>query len=87
MEVKDISQVAKALGDPIRLEIIKQIKERERCVCHLMDHFDLKQPNLSYHIKILSEAGLIKGRQEGKWNHYSLNEERLRDFLERLGGI
>lgn len=87
MEREEMALVAKAIGDPIRLRIIEEIRDQERCVCKLLDIFDLKQPNLSYHIRILLEADLIIGRQEGKWNHYRVNEARFRDFLDSLEEI
>ena len=84
MDSKDIVQIAKALGDPIRWEILQVLRGREKCVCELLEVFELKQPNLSYHLKILSEAGLLIGRQDGKWNHYKVDEVTLREFSKSI---
>lgn len=63
----------KALADPIRVTVLDLLRERELCVCDLCEHLEVAQSKLSFHLKILKEAGLIKGRQEGRWVYYSLN--------------
>ena len=56
----------------------------ERCVCELMDELDLAQSRLSWHLKTLSDAGIIVGRREGRWNYYSLNADVLAEAREIL---
>ncbi|MBD0334247.1 MAG: winged helix-turn-helix transcriptional regulator [Cyanobacteria bacterium Co-bin13] len=63
----------KALSDPIRVAVLELLREQELCVCDLCEQLDLAQSKLSFHLKILKEAGLIRGRQEGRWVYYSLN--------------
>lgn len=63
----------KALSDPIRVAVLELLREQELCVCDLCSHLEMAQSKLSFHLKILKEAGLIKGRQEGRWVYYSLN--------------
>jgi ArsR family transcriptional regulator len=63
----------KALSDPLRVQIIELLRNREMCVCDLCDHLDIAQSKLSFHLKTLRESGLISGRQEGRWMYYSLN--------------
>jgi ArsR family transcriptional regulator, arsenate/arsenite/antimonite-responsive transcriptional repressor len=74
-----------ALSDPIRVDVVSLLMDGERCVCDLMDDLGLQQSRLSWHLKTLSEAGLITGRREGRWNYYSLNKDALaetKDFLD-----
>ncbi|NBD15276.1 MAG: metalloregulator ArsR/SmtB family transcription factor [Cyanobacteria bacterium] len=63
----------KALSDPLRVQIIELLRNREMCVCDLCDRLDIAQSKLSFHLKTLRESGLISGRQEGRWMYYSLN--------------
>lgn len=76
-----------ALSDPIRVDVVAMLIDGERCVCDLMDDLGLQQSRLSWHLKALSEAGIISGRREGRWNYYSLNKDALgeaKDLLESL---
>ncbi|MCX7615234.1 MAG: metalloregulator ArsR/SmtB family transcription factor [Clostridiales bacterium] len=65
----------KALADETRLEIIEMLKTGELCACKILENFDITQPTLSYHMKILQECGLVSGRRDGAWMRYSLNKE------------
>ncbi|MEB3278975.1 MAG: metalloregulator ArsR/SmtB family transcription factor [Lyngbya sp.] len=76
-----------ALSDPLRMEIIAQLREAELCVCELCEQLDLAQSKLSFHLKILKKAGLVQSRAEGRWIYYRLNlaqfialEEYLAEF-------
>lgn len=62
-----------ALSDPLRIQVIELLRDRELCVCDLKDRLNVSQSKLSFHLKTLKEASLIKGRQEGRWIYYSLN--------------
>lgn len=66
-----------ALADQIRLDVIDLLVDGERCVCELMDELGLAQSRLSWHLKTLTDAGIIRGRREGRWNYYSLNVDAL----------
>ena len=66
-----------ALSDTIRLEVVSLLLDGERCVCDLMDELDLAQSRLSWHLKTLSDAGIVTGRRDGRWNYYSLNADVL----------
>ncbi len=70
------AQVARwfhALSDETRVQIVEMLVGGERCVCDLQEALDAAQSRLSFHLKVLKDAGLISGRREGRWNHYSLN--------------
>ena len=83
----DAAKICRALGDPNRLQIVQMLSGGEMCACRLLEHFQITQPTLSHHMKILCECGLVDARREGKWNHYSLNCETLRQFKEYIGGL
>jgi ArsR family transcriptional regulator len=63
----------KALSDPLRIRILELLREQEFCVCDLSSHLDVGQSKLSFHLKVLKEAELLRSRQQGKWIYYSLN--------------
>jgi len=87
MKTKDVANICKALGDSNRLEIVQMLSDGEKCGCKLLERFEITQPTLSHHMKILVECGLVKDRKEGKWHHYSLNCETLtayKAFIESL---
>lgn len=62
-----------ALADPIRLRVFKLLKDQEVCVCDLCEAIDITQSKLSFHLKVLKEAQLVKAKREGRWIYYSLN--------------
>lgn len=76
-----------ALSDPIRLDVVMLLLDGERCVCELMEELDLAQSRLSWHLKTLSDAGIISGRREGRWNYYSLDPETLGEARDLLAAI
>ncbi len=79
--------VLKALSDETRLKIVDMVSCGELCACKILERFSITQPTLSYHMKILTECGIVVARRDGAWMHYSLNEERakeLTEFLDRL---
>lgn len=78
------AQISKALSDPNRLQIIQMITQQERCACKLLEHFDITQPTLSHHMRILSDCNLVKTRKDGKWSHYSMNVEILDAYKQAV---
>jgi ArsR family transcriptional regulator len=78
----------RALGDPIRLELLAQIAAfGPICVCHLEEALPYKQPRISKHLGTLRRAGLVRSRREGTWVYYELNEEMLdvaSEFVDQL---
>jgi ArsR family transcriptional regulator, arsenate/arsenite/antimonite-responsive transcriptional repressor len=62
-----------ALAEPWRIQIIEQLRQQELCVCELLERMEISQSKLSFHLKVLREAELIKARQSGRWIYYSLN--------------
>ncbi|MFF8905898.1 ArsR/SmtB family transcription factor [Streptomyces olivaceoviridis] len=81
-----LAKVFKALGDPVRLRLLSMIASRsggEVCVCDLTPAFDLSQPTISHHLKLLRQAGLIDCERRGTWVYYWLVPE----MTDRLAGI
>lgn len=69
------AKVFKAFCDEKRLRILELLRGGEKCACVLLEQLDLGQSGLSYHMKILTESGIVESRQEGKWTHYKLSEK------------
>lgn len=80
-------KIFKALGNQHRLEIIKLIQDKEICACMLLEELEISQPTLSHHMKILEEIALVHSRKEGKWRHYSLNQEKIKDLANFLTSL
>ena len=81
-----LAQVFKALGDPVRLRLVSLIGAHqggEVCVCDLTSAFDLSQPTISHHLKVLREAGLIDSERRGTWVYYRL----VPAALERMAAV
>lgn len=87
MNTIDVAVICKALGDNNRLQIVQMLSDGEKCGCKLLEAFEITQPTLSHHMKILCECGLVNDRKEGKWHHYSLNCETLQGFKGFIEGL
>ena len=77
-----------ALSDGTRLSILQRLRFGEQCVCNLTDALDAAQSRLSFHLKVLKDAGLVTDRREGRWMYYTMNPEALAeiaDAIELLG--
>ncbi|SCM83749.1 Arsenical resistance operon repressor [uncultured Sporomusa sp.] len=77
----------KALSDTNRLMIVDMLSCGELCACKILEKFNITQPTLSHHMKILCDSGLVTGRKEGKWTYYSLDEKVVGEFKAFLGNI
>jgi ArsR family transcriptional regulator, arsenate/arsenite/antimonite-responsive transcriptional repressor len=73
-----------ALSDETRLAVIDMLRGGERCVCDLQGTLDAAQSRLSFHLKVLKDAGLVTDRREGRWSYYSLNPDRVDEAIESL---
>lgn len=84
---EDKSLIFKALSDPTRLKVLEMISHKELCACDLLEAFQITQPTLSYHMKILTSSGLVDSRKDGLWMRYQLKKEPINDlkaFLDQL---
>lgn len=75
---ENITEIFKALSDENRVRIVSIVaREDDICACMILDELGITQPTLSHHMKVLSSCGLITGRKEGKWMHYSIQQDAL----------
>jgi ArsR family transcriptional regulator len=79
-----IATTFQALSDPLRLQIIELLRNRELCVCDLCEALNVSQSKLSFHLKILKEANLLSNRQQGRWVYYRINSEGFQVLAEYL---
>src|SRR6476646_2481932 len=81
-EAERMAQVAKALGDPIRLQLVDVLRKHapKVCVCELVPLFDLAQPTVSQHLKVLRQAGIVDAERQGLWAYYYVNPDALREL-------
>ena len=80
----------KALADPVRLRLMSMVLSRvgaEACACELLPAFDLSQPTISHHLKVLHEVGLLDRSKRGVWVYYRVRPEALSDLAALLGGV
>ena len=80
------AKVFKAFCDENRLQILGLLRSGEKCACKLLDELQIGQSTLSHHMKILCDSGVVRGRKEGKWVHYSIDPagaDRARRLLEQ----
>lgn len=76
-----------ALSDETRLRIVERLQNGEQCVCDLTDAFRAGQSRLSFHLKVLKEAGLVTDRPAGRWTYYALNPEALEELEQLVHGV
>lgn len=87
MDERKTALVFKALADENRIHILKLLRSGEKCACKLLEELNISQPTLSHHMKILCDAGIVTGRKEGKWMHYSIcceGAKKIRTLLQEL---
>ena len=84
---KKMAAMFKAFADENRIQILELLRDGERCACMLLEEMKITQPTLSHHMKILCDSGIVVGRKEGKWMHYSISADGLgsvRNYLDEL---
>lgn len=79
-DVSRATQLFHALSDETRLAVVEMLHDGERCVCDLQDALDVAQSRLSFHLKVLKDAGLVTDRKEGRWVHYALNSDAFTEL-------
>ena len=88
-QATSVSPLLKALADPVRLRLLSLVASHadgEACVCDLNDAFDLSQPTISHHLKVLHESGLLDRSKRGVWVYYRVRREALDGLAALLGG-
>jgi ArsR family transcriptional regulator, arsenate/arsenite/antimonite-responsive transcriptional repressor len=86
LEAARMAAVAKALGDPVRLQLVDVLRKHagKVCVCELVPLFDLSQPTVSHHLKVLREAGLVDSERRGLWAYYYVVPDALKELSSWL---
>ena len=81
-QAQRMSRIAKALGDPVRLQLVDVLRKHagKVCVCELVPLFDLSQPTVSHHLKVLRDAGLVGSERSGLWAYYYVNADALEEL-------
>jgi ArsR family transcriptional regulator len=81
-QAERMGAIAKALGDPIRIQLIDVLRKHagKVCVCELVPLFDLSQPTVSHHLKVLREAGIVGSERQGLWAYYYVNPETTEEL-------
>jgi len=89
MDAKKAEKIAKALSDPNRLTILKEIKKNRDCLycCDLNDMLNLAQPSIAHHLKQLIDTDLVTSDKEGRNVRYALNNEVLDDYINFIKGL
>lgn len=80
----DMSEILKAIADPLRLKIIYLLKNGELCGCHIDSALDKPQSTIAHHLAILKKSKLVNWRKEGKWTYFSLNDSKLIEKIENI---
>lgn len=80
--VEKAARLFHALSDETRLTLLDRLQGGEQCVCELMDSMKAAQSRLSFHLKVLKDAGLIVDRREGRWMYYSINRDAIEDLQD-----
>lgn len=87
MNNRRMAAMFKAFADENRIQILELLQDGERCACMLLEEMKITQPTLSHHMKILCDSGIVVGRKDGKWMHYSISEEGIGDVRNYLDEI
>ena len=87
-EAERLATLAKALGDPIRLQLVDVLRKHagKVCVCELVPLFELSQPTVSHHLKVLRQAGIVDSERRGLWAYYYVNPEAVEELSAWLSG-
>ncbi|MGE5558308.1 MAG: ArsR/SmtB family transcription factor [Bacillota bacterium] len=82
--MKDLLKSMEAMKDPIRLKLLRILRDRELCVCEIVETVNIKQSRLSQHLRVLKDRDLVTERKDGKWVYYQTNLTRLEKTIKML---
>jgi ArsR family transcriptional regulator len=82
VEAERLAAIAKALSDPIRVQLVDVLRKHagKVCVCELVPLFDLSQPTVSHHLKVLRDAGIVDSERRGLWAYYYVLPEAMKEL-------
>ncbi len=81
---EEYALIFKTLSDVTRLEILAMLSDNELCACKILEEFNITQPTLSYHMKMLTDIGLVNSIKDGSWVKYSINKKREEELFKFL---
>ena len=87
LDEKKTAVIFKAFCDENRIRILNLLTTGEKCACKLLEELNITQPTLSHHMKILCDSGVVVGRKEGKWTHYSISAngvDKAKKYLDTV---
>lgn len=87
LDAERATRLFHALSDGTRLSILQRLRFGERCVCDLTDALDAAQSRLSFHLKVLKDAGLVTDRREGRWSYYTIVPQALAEVHDLAVGL
>lgn len=87
MDKQEIALCFKALSDETRVKIVEMLKGGQLCACKILEKFNITQPTLSYHMKMLEKSGIVFCEKNGIWNKYTLNNDRIKLLYQFLDNI
>lgn len=87
LDEKKTALVFKAFCDENRIRILKLLVSGEKCACRLLEEIHVTQPTLSHHMKVLCDSGIVIGRKDGKWTHYSISPEGAATAVQYLQAL
>ena len=85
MNASECTKILKALSEDTRIQIFEMLRSGKLCACNMIDKFNITQPTLSHHMKILCDCGIIIAEKDWKWTYYSINCDKLNELLTYLG--
>lgn len=87
MDERKTALIFKAFCDENRIRILRMLKSGEKCACRILEELNITQPTLSHHMKILCDSGIVIGRKEGKWMHYSISRDGAKVATDLLNDL
>ena len=84
---KKTAELFKAFCDENRIKILLMLRSGEECACRLNEEINVTQPTMSHHMKVLCDSGIVVGRKEGKWMHYSISPEGAKNAMQILSQL
>lgn len=87
IDAKKTATIFKAFCDENRIKILQLLITGEKCACKILEEINVTQPTLSHHMKILCDSGVVVGRKEGKWTHYSISPEGAASAMQYLQAL
>lgn len=83
----DVLDTVEVLADPLRREIVRRLGAQQLCTCHLVEMTGAPQPTVSYHLKVLRDAGWVTSAPAGRYTYYSLEADAVSALADALGGL